>query len=81
MPQAASGPRPYPLHKDSEAILITHGTPAPPASHSIGTSVASEHQVVGSVRFYERREIQDVLAYLRLVSNPRDQIAFARVVN
>ena len=39
------------------------------------------YQVVGSVRFYERREIQDVLAYLRLVSNPRDEVAFARVVN
>jgi DNA helicase II / ATP-dependent DNA helicase PcrA len=39
------------------------------------------YQVVGSVRFYERREIQDVLAYLRLISNPRDAIAFARVVN
>lgn len=39
------------------------------------------YQVVGSVRFYERREIQDVLAYLRLISNPRDEIAFARVVN
>jgi DNA helicase-2/ATP-dependent DNA helicase PcrA len=39
------------------------------------------YQVVGSVRFYERREIQDVLAYLRLISNPRDQVAFDRVVN
>jgi DNA helicase-2/ATP-dependent DNA helicase PcrA len=39
------------------------------------------YQVVGSVRFYERREIQDVLAYLRLVSNPRDAVAFERVVN
>ena len=39
------------------------------------------YQVVGSVRFYERREIQDVLAYLRLFSNPRDAGAFARVVN
>jgi DNA helicase-2/ATP-dependent DNA helicase PcrA len=39
------------------------------------------YQVVGSVRFYERREIQDVLAYLRLVSNPRDEVAFDRVVN
>ncbi|HSM60032.1 MAG TPA: 3'-5' exonuclease, partial [Longimicrobiales bacterium] len=32
-------------------------------------------------RFYERREIQDVLAYLRLISNPRDAVAFDRVVN
>ncbi len=39
------------------------------------------YQVVGSVRFYERREIQDVLAYLRLISNPRDAVAFDRVVN
>ncbi|MCG6957875.1 MAG: UvrD-helicase domain-containing protein [Gemmatimonadetes bacterium] len=39
------------------------------------------YQVIGSVRFYERREIQDVLAYLRLISNPRDAVAFDRVVN
>src|SRR5690606_34358172 len=39
------------------------------------------YQVIGSVRFYERREIQDVLGYLRLISNPRDEIAFERVVN
>jgi DNA helicase-2/ATP-dependent DNA helicase PcrA len=39
------------------------------------------YQVVGGVRFYERREIQDVLGYLRLISNPRDGGAFDRVVN
>jgi DNA helicase-2/ATP-dependent DNA helicase PcrA len=39
------------------------------------------YQIVGGVRFYERREIQDVLAYLRLISNPRDVGAFERVVN
>jgi DNA helicase-2/ATP-dependent DNA helicase PcrA len=39
------------------------------------------YQVVGGVRFYERREIQDVLGYLRLISNPRDAGAFDRVVN
>ena len=39
------------------------------------------YQVVGGVRFYERREIQDVLAYLRLISNPLDGGAFERVVN
>ena len=39
------------------------------------------YQIVGGVRFYERREIQDVLAYLRLVTNPRDIEAFERVVN
>jgi len=39
------------------------------------------YQIVGGVRFYERREIQDVLAYLRLISNPADGDAFQRCVN
>lgn len=39
------------------------------------------YQIVGGVRFYERREIQDVLAYLRLIANARDMDAFDRVVN
>ena len=38
------------------------------------------YQIVGGVRFYERREIRDVLAYLRLFSNPRDRAAFERAV-
>ncbi len=39
------------------------------------------YQIVGGVRFYERREIQDVLAYLRLISNPLNAGAFDRIVN
>ncbi len=38
------------------------------------------HLIVGGVRFYERREIKDVLAYLRLAVNPRDDVAFRRAV-
>ncbi|MFQ6112998.1 MAG: ATP-dependent helicase, partial [bacterium] len=37
--------------------------------------------VVGGVRFYERKEIKDVLAYLRLVCNAQDSISFKRVIN
>ena len=37
--------------------------------------------VVGGVGFYERREVKDVLAYLRLVVNPDDAVAFRRVLN
>jgi len=37
--------------------------------------------VVGGVKFYERKEIKDVLAYLRLICNPKDSISFKRVVN
>jgi DNA helicase-2/ATP-dependent DNA helicase PcrA len=37
--------------------------------------------IVGGVRFYERKEIKDILAYLRLICNPRDSISFKRVIN
>jgi DNA helicase-2/ATP-dependent DNA helicase PcrA len=39
------------------------------------------YRLVGGIRFYERREIKDVLAYLRLSANPKDAVSFARVVN
>src|SRR5205807_1950382 len=39
------------------------------------------YRLVGAVSFYERREVKDVLAYLRLVANPADDQAFLRVVN
>ena len=39
------------------------------------------YQIAGGLRFYERREVQDVLAYLRLISNPRNAAAFLRAVN
>jgi DNA helicase-2/ATP-dependent DNA helicase PcrA len=39
------------------------------------------YRLVGAVSFYERREVKDALAYLRLIANPADDEAFARVVN
>jgi DNA helicase-2/ATP-dependent DNA helicase PcrA len=39
------------------------------------------YRLVGGLRFYERKEVKDVLAYLRLVANPRDPVAFGRIVN
>ncbi len=39
------------------------------------------YRIIGGVRFYERKEIKDVLAYLRLVINPHDDVSFRRVVN
>jgi DNA helicase-2/ATP-dependent DNA helicase PcrA len=39
------------------------------------------YRLVGGVRFYQRREVKDVLAYLRLVASPLDRLAFERVVN
>ncbi len=39
------------------------------------------YRVVGGVGFYERREVKDALGYLRLAMNPRDPVAFRRVLN
>jgi DNA helicase-2/ATP-dependent DNA helicase PcrA len=39
------------------------------------------YRIIGGTRFYERREVKDVLAYLRLIANPADDEAFLRVVN
>ncbi len=39
------------------------------------------YQVVGGVKYYDRREVKDVLAYLRVVTNPDDTVAAKRVVN
>ncbi|WP_100012502.1 DNA helicase PcrA [Lentibacillus sediminis] len=39
------------------------------------------YQMVGGTKFYERKEIKDMVAYLRLITNPDDDISFERVVN
>ena len=39
------------------------------------------HQVVGGIAFYSRKEIKDVVAYLRLVSNPLEDVSLTRVIN
>jgi DNA helicase-2/ATP-dependent DNA helicase PcrA len=49
-----------------EDVLMRSGTP---------------YRVVGGVRFFQRKEIKDVLAYLRLLLNPQDVISARRVVN
>jgi DNA helicase-2/ATP-dependent DNA helicase PcrA len=41
---------------------------------------AIPHRVVGAVAFYDRREVKDILAYLRLVVNPSDDEAFLRAI-
>jgi DNA helicase-2/ATP-dependent DNA helicase PcrA len=40
-----------------------------------------KYRLVGGVRFYQRREVKDLIAYLRLVHNPLDEVSLARVIN
>jgi DNA helicase-2/ATP-dependent DNA helicase PcrA len=49
-----------------EEVLLRRGVP---------------YRLVGGLRFYERREVKDVLAYLRLVANPQESLSFSRVIN
>lgn len=39
------------------------------------------YQIVGGTRFFDRKEIKDIIAYLRLLFNPKDNLAFLRIIN
>ncbi len=43
--------------------------------------VGMPYKVVGGVRFYERKEVRDALAYLRVLSNPEDTVSLRRILN
>ena len=43
--------------------------------------VGIPYKVVGGVRFYERREVKDFLAYLRVIVNPEDEVSMQRIIN
>lgn len=49
-----------------ESTLVNYGIP---------------HRVFGGVRFYQRKEIADIMAYLKAIANPGDDIAFSRIIN
>ncbi|MCG2686353.1 UvrD-helicase domain-containing protein, partial [Candidatus Parcubacteria bacterium] len=39
------------------------------------------YQLIGGVKFYDRREIKDILSYLRVIANPRDRLSLERIIN
>ena len=53
-------------------------------SRAIEESLVSrniKYRIFGGLRFYERKEIKDILAYLRTILNPRDEVSIKRVIN
>lgn len=42
---------------------------------------ATPYRIVGGVRFYERKEVKDILAYLRVIHNPLDSVSLKRILN
>lgn len=53
-------------------------------SYTLERSLLQQHipyQIIGGVRFYDRKEIKDIIAYLRLLYQPNDRMSFSRIVN
>src|SRR4029434_2287007 len=71
------------LHDDPEnTIAILYRTNA--QSRTLEDALrraGTPYRIIGGVRFYERKEIKDALAYLKLILNPHDDVSFRRVVN
>jgi DNA helicase-2/ATP-dependent DNA helicase PcrA len=44
-------------------------------------TIGVDYRVIGGTKFYDRREIRDAIAYLRVINNPDDGLAFERIVN
>ncbi len=69
-------------HRDFADFAVLYRTNAQSRILEEALRLASiPYKVVGGVRFYERKEVKDVLAYLRLICNPQDGISFLQVVN
>jgi len=67
-------------HWGDFAILYRTGVQGRPFEEEL-REASVPYQVVGGPRFYDRREVQESLAYLRLLHNPRDSVSFERVLN
>lgn len=73
------------LHADGHplsemAILMRAGFQTRPFEERLMT-IGVPYRIVGGLRFYERAEIRDCLAYMRVLSQPSDDLAFERIIN
>ncbi|MDP9180291.1 MAG: UvrD-helicase domain-containing protein [Chloroflexota bacterium] len=66
-------------HQDIAVMYRTNAQSRPMEEALIRRGIA--YRLVGGTRFYERREVKDLLAYLRLIQNPFDSVALMRVIN
>ena len=70
------------LAAEADAVAVLYRTNAQSrAIEDALTREAMPYRVVGGVRFYERKEIKDALAYLKLLLNPHDDVSLRRVIN
>jgi len=62
------------------AILYRTNAQSRPIEEAL-LNAAIPYRLIGGTRFYERREIKEILAYLRFIQNPADRVSFERIVN
>jgi len=62
------------------AILYRSNTQVPPFEDQLRISQVP-YNIVGGQKFYEKKEIKDLIAYLTLIQNPRDELALRRILN
>ncbi|NNG35926.1 UvrD-helicase domain-containing protein [Nakamurella aerolata] len=65
----------------SDVAVFYRTNAASRAIEDIFVRTGMPYRIVGGVRFYERKEVKDVLAYLRAVANPADEVSLRRVLN
>jgi DNA helicase II / ATP-dependent DNA helicase PcrA len=69
------------LAKPSDVAVFYRTNAQSRVFEEIFIRVGLPYKVVGGVRFYERREIRDALAYLRVLANPADTVSLRRILN
>lgn len=74
--QLADGGRPY-----SDMAIMYRTNNASRALEDIFIRSGIPYKVVGGTRFYERREVRDMVAYLRIIDNPDDTVSLRRIIN
>ncbi|HWM58909.1 MAG TPA: DNA helicase PcrA [Pseudonocardia sp.] len=68
-------------HRNSDIAVFYRTNSQSRVFEDVFLRVGLPYKVVGGVRFYERREIRDALAYLRVLSNPEDTVSLRRILN
>jgi len=66
-------------YRDCAVFYRTHAQSRSFEEECIRSNVP--YRIFGGVRFYERKEIKDIMAYLRLVANPNDEVSLRRILN
>lgn len=71
----------YPEHKYKEFAVLYRTNAQSRAIEEAFIQAGIPYKIIGGVRFYERREIKDVIAYLRVFANPKDTVSWGRCIN